>query len=233
MPDPSAGGKQKGAMPVPEDQNTPTPAQTPNPSQASTPQQQPQPSASHQTQDAQPVAAASELSTPSPAQAQVPGQAQAPAPAQAPPASDNHPSIQRAGIVRQIAETLAGGPRYKTTIDPQTGAASRTQIPMSKTDIGMAIALEAISGGLKGLAATGPGHLGQAAAIGVQNGVQIGQQRQAAQQQQEQQAEADAQRQSEATMRAAQLHEINSRTLLNTSEAEAQGSDSIDKLTAI
>ena len=83
------------------------------------------------------------------------------------PAANVHPAIQRASIVHQIAQTLAGGQRYQTTIDLETGTRKQTPIPMSRADIGMAIAMEAISGALGGLATpAGPNAAGRAAAAG-------------------------------------------------------------------
>lgn len=96
----------------------------------------------------------------------------------------NHPAVQRAGVMNAIAETLAGGPRYKETIDANTGEMTRQRVPMSRADIGMAIAMEAISGALSGLTQKGPGATGRAAAAGfgqVEGQVQQAQQRQDAQ----------------------------------------------------
>jgi hypothetical protein len=145
-------------------------------------------------------------------------------------ATSVHSSVQRASVFRQMALALAGGPRFKETIDPNTGQTQRSQIPLSKGDIGMALAFEAISGALGGLAQRGPGAEGRAAEAGFQ---QVSQQTKDAQQQQEAQAQAEAQQKSNALARRAQIAETNSRTLLNTSEAEQQGADAIDKLTAI
>ena len=78
-----------------------------------------------------------------------------PAPLQG--AAATHPSIQRAGVLRSIAQTLAGGPRYNYTVDANTGTMNKTEVPMSRKDIGLAIALEAVSGSLTGLAQKGPG----------------------------------------------------------------------------
>lgn len=110
----------------------------------------------------------------------------------APPAQpEQHPAIQKAGLLHSIAETLAGGPQFQTTIDPNTGQATRTQVPLSGRQIGLAIALEAISGSLTGLGAKGPNAAGQAAGMGFAQGEKAGQERLAAQQQQEQQAQQD------------------------------------------
>ncbi len=105
----------------------------------------------------------------------------------------NHPSVMRAGVLHTVAQALAGGPRTRTTIDPNTGEATRTEVPMSGKDIAMALALEAIAGGASGLGASpGPGVVGRAAAAGFSNQVQAQQQ---AKQQQEAQASQDAARQ--------------------------------------
>lgn len=146
------------------------------------------------------------------------------------PAASPHPSVQKASILRQAAEALAGGKRFTTAIDPATGATTRTEVPLSRADIGMAIAMEAISGALSGLSVTGPGATGRAAAAGAQT---VMQQQQQAKQQQEQQSQQDFQNQTALLSRRAQIFEANSRALLNTSEAEARGADAIDKLVSI
>jgi hypothetical protein len=145
------------------------------------------------------------------------------------PNAANHPSIQRAGIVREIAQTLAGGPRY--TLTPNTdGTVTRTPAPLSKGDILTAIALEALSGSLAGLTQQGPGATGRAAAAGFQT---VSQQQQQARQRAEARAQQDAQAKSNALVRQAQIFEANSRSVLNTSEAEQRGADAIDKLVDI
>ncbi|MBW4039200.1 MAG: hypothetical protein HIU91_10060 [Acidobacteria bacterium] len=137
------------------------------------------------------------------------------------------PAVRHASVLRQVAETLAGGPRYATTIDPQTGAATRTALPMSKSSIGMAIALTALTGGLAGLSETGPGAVGKAGAVGVQQGVNIAQQRQQAQQQTDQAAQQDYANQVSSLTRKAAAFEQSSRTVLNTAQAERYGVDSL------
>jgi hypothetical protein len=82
---------------------------------------------------------------------------------------------------RGISEEMAGGPRNVTTVDPDTGETTTVQQPLSGRSIGLALAMEALAGGLSGLAAHGPNALGQAAAIGVEKGQKIGQQRSEAQ----------------------------------------------------
>lgn len=115
--------------------------------------------------------------------------------AQAAQTPAQHPMVQKASILRQVAEALAGGPRYQTSIDPQSGKTTRTAIPMSGRDIGMAIALEALSGGIAGAAAKGPNATGQAAAAGLKQGEQIAQGRQEQQQQADSMAQGDYARQ--------------------------------------
>ena len=182
---------------------TPAPAPPQTPQQSNTPSQQ-QPAQTQPPKTAQPSQnGGNQGDTVSNAPAQV------------------HPSVQKAGILRQVAEALAGGPRFTTTIDPNTGATTRTRVPLSSRDIGMAIAMEAISGSLAGLSQRGPGAEGRAAAAGFD------------QVQQEQRAQQDFQNQSQQLARRASIYEANSRTRLNSSEAEAQGADAIDKLVAI
>ena len=186
-----------------------TPAPTPTtqmPGQPSQTAQQPQPA--QPTQAAQPGGNATVSNAPAPV----------------------HPSVQKAGILRQVAEALAGGPRYTTAIDPTSGAPTRTRVPLSSRDIGMAIALEAISGSLAGLSQRGPGATGRAAAAGFDT---VQQQQQQAQQHQEAQAQQSFENQSQQLARRASVYEANSRAILNTSEAEQQGADAIDKLVSI
>jgi hypothetical protein len=111
-------------------------------------------------------------------------------PNQPAPAADNsnHPLVKHASILHDIAQTLAGGPRYKTSIDVNTGETKRTRIPLDRKDIGMALAMSAIQGGLAGLGARGPNAAAQAAGMGFNATAQA---RQQADQQQQEQANAD------------------------------------------
>ena len=100
------------------------------------------------------------------------------------PQANVHPSLQRASLIHSIAQTLAGGPRYTYDIDPNSGRLISRPAPMSKSDIGMAIAMEAISGALGGLAApAGPNAAGRAAAAGFTQAQQTLKQADAEQQQ--------------------------------------------------
>jgi len=78
----------------------------------------------------------------------------------------NHPAVQHASVIRKIGETIAGGPRTKTTIDPNTGAVTREKVPLSTKDIltgalanilgGFGNAAEAFSAGLQKRAPRAP-----------------------------------------------------------------------------
>jgi hypothetical protein len=97
------------------------------------------------------------------------GQPQAAAPTTpSTPAPDQpqHPLVQHASVLHDIAQALAGGPRYKTTVDVSTGETKRTPMPMDRKDIGMAIALSAITGSLAGMGAKGTNANAQAASLG-------------------------------------------------------------------
>lgn len=94
-----------------------------------------------------------------------------------------HPAVQKAGIVRSIAQVLAGGPSTTTTINPD-GSRTVTQKPLSRGDIGMAIALSALTGAFKGLGAKGPNAVGQAAGQGFESGIGLADKRSEEEQQQ-------------------------------------------------
>jgi hypothetical protein len=82
----------------------------------------------------------------------------------APPDNSQHPLVQKAGIMNEVAQRLSGGPRFTEKIDDQ-GNRIRTPIPVSGKHLALAIAMEAISGSLAGLAAgrgKGPGAAGLA-----------------------------------------------------------------------
>lgn len=81
------------------------------------------------------------------------------------PTATINPMVRHASVVRQIAETLAGGPRATVSIDDY-GNRVVQQAPLSRREIGMAIALSAIQGSLAGLSAKGPNANAQAASLG-------------------------------------------------------------------
>jgi hypothetical protein len=95
--------------------------------------------------------------------------------------------------INTAAEALAGGPRYRTSYDTE-GNVTRNKIPVSTAHLSLAIGLEALRGGLAGLAAKGPNRMGEAAQAGMQTGQQQLAQKQAAQTAQDAQAREDQSR---------------------------------------
>jgi hypothetical protein len=73
-------------------------------------------------------------------------------------------------MLYKAAQELTGGERYKTTIDAN-GNTVRTPINPPAWALGLSLALNVLSGGLQGLAPTGPGRYGKAAEIGVNAGM--------------------------------------------------------------
>ena len=120
--------------------------------------------------------------------------------------NESHPAVKSAGILRTIAETLAGGPRFKTTIDPQTGQRNVTRIPLSRSDIGMAIAMSALTGALSGAQAKGPNANAQAAGMGFNATAAA---REKADQRSDEQAQQDAENQAKALAQKSALAEHN------------------------
>lgn len=126
------------------------------------------------------------------------------------PATD--PSMQRAFKFRDLAEALAGGTRYKQNIDINTGKTTYTKVPVSRADIGMAIAMEAITGALSGLQQQGTGAAARAAGAGfATTSAQV----QQAQQQEAQRAKDDVANQDAAITRQATIAQTNFTTLRN------------------
>ena len=183
---------------------------------------------------AQPTqAAAPATPTPSPASTPMPTPQTAPAqtsPTQSqttvsnPDPNQAHPLVKSAGVIRSVAQQLAGGPQYQTKIDPATGQTLRTQIPLSKSQIAMGIVASIIGGAATGFGTTGPNAAGRAAASAFTQG----QQRiQAQQQAQEAQAQQDLQNQRQAHLDRLSAFELNSRAISNTSQAERYGVESL------
>jgi hypothetical protein len=202
---PNGGDVSTVSPPVPSDTDASTPDATQQPSQ-----QQTQPS--QQTQ-----------------QTQQPGTVSNTPPA---PAAPVHPLVQKASLISDVAQMLAGGPRFKTSIDANTGQTTRTPVPLSNRQVAMAIALSALSGGIAGMSARGPGAVGQAGALGLAQGQQIAANRQAQQQDEDAAAQQGFKNQQTTLAQKASIAESNSRTILNTSEAESRGADMLSKLAA-
>jgi hypothetical protein len=212
-------------MPDPSDIVSNT-SHTPDPSQdqASQPQPSPSPAASAQPspqpagQPAGPQGANNQAQTPGTVGNSSTGSV---APATAAPVD---PAVIRASRFHDVAQALTGGPRYTYTIDPNTGDMQKTVKPVSTAHLGFALALEAISGALTGLAQRGPG----AGARGAEMAFQQGQQQiQDQQQQAVQAAQTLAKSRSDALARSAQAVDLNSRVLLNTSQSERYGVESL------
>lgn len=104
------------------------------------------------------------------------------------PQEQSDPAIRHAGRFYKFAQALAGGQRYTEKIDANTGEMVRTPVPLSRGDLGMAIAMEAITGALYGLSESGPGATGRAAAVGFDR---VAQQQSEVRQQQDQNANAE------------------------------------------
>ena len=244
MPTPppdSTSGQTTAASNVSNTQPLPpqaTSTQTPQVSAQTGQTQQPQPSGdtaqSSQPQAQQPQAQQSMVSNDNRSGSAMvsntpPSTLGAPAPPNStvPPDTPNagHPAVQKAGVTNSVALALAGGPRYKTTIDPNTGDTTRTPIPVSRKDVALAIAFEAISGALSGLGvAPGPGVVGRAAAAGFQQGQKGVQDRQQAD---EQQAQNDVKAQTSALGAQAAAFAANAKTVLNTAQSERYGVESL------
>ena len=154
--------------------------------------------------------------------ATLPTQAPKPLPAISPLQPDaSHPAVQSASLLYNIATALAGGPRLKTTIDPVTGATTQTPIKLSNADISMAIVSSALSGAFAGLGAKpGPGVVGRAGAAGFG---QVQGEMQDADKQNQDQAQQQFKNQVQATAAQGAATEQNSRTILNTAQAERLG----------
>jgi hypothetical protein len=146
-----------------------------------------------------------------------------------PPATQDHPAIKRAGVMYSIAEALAGGPRYTEKIDAE-GNRQFEKVPVSGKHLAMAIAMEAIQGSLTGLAAGRGRGIGSAGAASFNQQLA---QRQQQQQRQDDRAQQDADNRYKYIAQKASIAEVNSRTILNTAEAEKFGVDAIDRAVTI
>lgn len=142
---------------------------------------------------------------------------------------ENHPLVKKAGVLHAVATALAGGQRYSERIS-DTGERVRTPVKMSGGQIAMAIALEAISGSLNGLAAGRGRGAGAAGAVAF---AQAAARRQNEIDRVDQQAREDYANRAKSLASKAQLAEINSRAMLNVAQSEKLGSDAIDKLIEI
>ena len=128
------------------------------------------------------------------------------------------PQVQKAGMFHDVAEALAGGPHYTYSVDAY-GNMQRQQVPVSPAHLGFALALEALSGGITGLAnGQGPNGTAKAAEAGFQQGKQQVQQQD---QEAKQQATADF-------ARRAQVTETNMRMYASARALGKQDAENID-----
>jgi hypothetical protein len=157
--DNATSGNNPPAVVSPDQQSATNPSLAQNSSAQSTPAAQFQ--APQSTTATAPGTPAQQVKPKDPNQQMVTGTVAQPDPVQ------SHPLVQKASILHSVAETLAGGPRYKETIDAD-GNRIRTPIPMSGKHLALAIAMEAVSGSLSGLAAGRGRGMGAAGIAGFQ-----------------------------------------------------------------
>jgi hypothetical protein len=168
MRDPNMDTAPNTAMPTPAapaPNATPTPVVAPTTTAAPTaPQSGTQPSDNSNAPDALTPAAKS-------IPANLVNNPQVPTQKMATQADDNKnsPAPQHSQLYRAAVE-MTGGQRYTTSIDA-AGNTVRTPISPKPWALGLALALNVLSGGLQGAAATGPGRYGKAAEIGVDAGM--------------------------------------------------------------
>jgi hypothetical protein len=106
----------------------------------------------------------------------------------------------------EIFKAMGGGDQYTTSIDAN-GNTTRTPVKMDKTHLGLAIALEALQGGLAAAPAHGTNATGAGAAAGLEQGEKIGEQRAQVQEQADQKAQQDYVRKFETTKANLQMFE--------------------------
>jgi len=86
------------------------------------------------------------------------------------------PAVKKASMFHDIAEALAGGPRYTYSVDSM-GNMQKKQVPISNGHLALAIAMEALTGAAAGFGVqNGPGNLGRAASAGFAAGAKQSQQ---------------------------------------------------------
>jgi hypothetical protein len=129
--------------------NTPPPVQTP---QTPTAGQSP----SNQTQPTGPQGPVDLSKTPKGVPPATPGGA--------PQVPQVPPVVKKASVFHDVAEALAGGPRFTYSVDAY-GNMQKQPVPVSTAHLGLAIAMEALSGAATGFA-HGQGPAGAANAVG-------------------------------------------------------------------
>lgn len=132
---------------------------------------------------------------------------------------ETNPAVKKAGIFHDVAEALAGGPRYKYDVDAY-GNMTRQKVPVSNAHLALAVAMEALSGAATGYA-NGQGPNGAAKALGAST-AQAEQRVEKQDQQQRQQAQEDFSRK-------AQVTETNMRMYANARNIGRLDAEDIDK----
>jgi hypothetical protein len=118
-----------------------------------------------------------------------------------------HPLVQKAGVLNSVARALAGNPT-RTVIDPD-GTRRVEPVPLTKGQIGMAIAMEALTGSLAGLQAGRGKGVDAAGMAGFET---VRQQRMQEQERQEQQAQTQFEDKGKALAQQASAYSANLRT---------------------
>jgi len=86
------------------------------------------------------------------------------------PPPQTPPQLSKASVFHQVAETLAGGPRFSYKVD-EYGNLQKEKVPVSNGHLALAIAMEALGGAAAGLGVpSGPNATGRAAAAGFAHG---------------------------------------------------------------
>lgn len=131
------------------------------------------------------------------------------APQQQPYTPEQQAVVNKASWVHNVLQTISGGPQTKTVIDPNTGKSSQVVQPTSTKQLGLGLAIAALTGAFKGLGvANGPGNEGRAAAAGFGEELE---QKQKVQEDQTKQASQDFARQAATTQANFQTRENNLR----------------------
>jgi hypothetical protein len=118
-----------------------------------------------------------------------------------------HPLVQKAGILHSVARALAGNPT-RTIIDPD-GSRREVPVPLTGKQIGLAIAIEALTGSLAGLQAGRGKGVGAAGMAGLET---VRQQTLQAHQRQEQNAQTQFEDKGKALAQQASAYAANLRT---------------------
>ena len=143
---------------------------------------------------------------------------QQPVPAAAPAPTQN-PVTAKASMFHDIAETLAGGPRYKYDVDAY-GNTTKQKVPVSGQHLALALAMEALTGGITGLAnGQGPNGIAKGTAAAMAQGKQNVQ---------DQDEQAKKQAQDDFTRRA-QVTETNMRLYANARNIGRMDAEDTDK----